>query len=173
MYFSVPDDNPYTNRVKIPDNNGVKTCIDVRVNNGYVLGPGSVIDDREYTIIYDDPVSPLKDSPKLMKWVTPRPTVKRTREQITRSWSMDKYMVRREQQRLGKLIAEAIDGELNTKLYRASCDAGELVAAGCWDEADAQAFLEQAATESNLEPWRIGPTVASGLRRGEQNIEED
>jgi Bifunctional DNA primase/polymerase, N-terminal len=167
FYFSVPLENSYTNRTKV-DN----TAIDIRVNNGYVLGPGSEIEGTAYKIIYDDEPAWLPDYPRLDKWVRAREVKKRTRHEIERTWSRDKYALQREMKRLATNILTAKDGELNNKLYGASCDAGELIWCGHWDEEDAIDFLVQHAREANLEEYRIMPTIRSGLHRGERNIDE-
>lgn len=159
LYFSVPLENAFTNRVKVEG-----TQVDVRVNNGLVVGPGSMIDGSEYKIIYDDPVAPLSDSPRLAKWVKPKP---RTVRPVTRSiWDRNKRSNQKAKDGILQIILEAPDGELNSRLYWASCRAGEMVAIGEWEMAEAELALTQAATEANLEPWRIGPTIQSGLRRG-------
>jgi hypothetical protein len=152
LYFSVEDSGGFTNRVGI---HGLP--VDIRVNNGYVLGPGSVVNGRGYEIIYDDPVAPL--SSRLAEWVKPPPRKKVRR----RKWGMTSRKVK-----LGilQVVLDAPDGELNTRLHWAACRAGEMIGRGEWDQADAEARLEMAATEANLEPWRIGPTIASGIRTG-------
>jgi hypothetical protein len=159
LYFSVPLVNEYTNRVKIDG-----TQVDVRVNNGYVLGPGSVINDSEYEIVYDDAIASLESSPRLVKWVKSRP--RKLRSKPKSIWNRDSRSNAHAQQGILQVVLDAPDGELNSRLYWASCRAGEMVKAGQWELDDAERSLTEAATKANLESYRIGPTIQSGLGRG-------
>ena len=164
MYFSVPRENPYTNRGKLKRADGTKTRVDVRANNGYVLGPGSRIDGGEYTIIYDDPVAALDTSPRLVKWVTP--PVRKVRPVVKSIWGRYTRSNEHVKQGILQTVLDAPDGELNSRLFWASCRAGEMIALGEWELDDAERQLTEAATTANLESYRIGPTLQSGLRRG-------
>jgi hypothetical protein len=159
LYFSVPLENNYTNRVKIDG-----TQVDVRVNNGYVLGPGSRIAGNEYTIIYDDPVAALDTSPRLARWVTPSP--RKTQVVHKSIWGRNQRSNEKVKQGILQTVLDAPDGELNSRLYWASCRAGEMIAMDEWELDDAERQLTEAATTANLESHRIGPTIQSGLNRG-------
>jgi hypothetical protein len=159
MYFAVPAINNYTNRVKIDG-----TRVDVRVNNGYVLGPGSIIDGVPYAIAYNDAVAALDTSPRLVRWVTPSP---RKVQVVKKSlWGRNLRDNDKIKDGVLKTILDAPDGELNSRLYWASCRAGEMIAQDQWDLDEAETALTEAATTANLESYRIGPTIQSGLRRG-------
>jgi hypothetical protein len=159
LYFSVPAVNTYSNRVKIDG-----TQVDVRVNNGYVLGPGSVIDGEEYTVVFDDPVAALDTSPRLVRWVTPTPRkVKVVKKSI---WGRNQRSNEQAKQGILQTVLDAPDGELNSRLYWAACRAGEMIALDEWELDEAEHQLTEAATTANLESHRIGPTIQSGLRRG-------
>jgi hypothetical protein len=162
MYFSVPADNKYTNRVKIDGG-----PVDVRVNNGYVLAPGSRIDGHDYAIEYFDPPAELASSPRLVKWVTPKPR-KQIKMKLGNNTRWGKQQKSNEHIKDGilRIVLDAPDGELNSRLYWAACRAGEMIAIGEWTIEAAELALTTAATTANLESYRIGPTVQSGLRRG-------
>lgn len=54
LYYRVPEGSRFTNSVSV-----LGPCVDVKVNNGYVVGAGSRTAAGEYEVLYDKPVQPL------------------------------------------------------------------------------------------------------------------
>lgn len=72
-------------------------------------------------------------------------------------------------------VTQAVDGQRNNALYRASCSLAAFLSEGIWPEVELEGELERAAlsvglgSDSNCGMSGIRRTIASGLRRGRSN----
>jgi hypothetical protein len=65
-----------------------------------------------------------------------------------------------------RAVMHAPDHQRNSVLYWAACRAGEMIADGSADIDLAFDVLAEAARIVGLEHKEIGPTIASGIRKG-------
>lgn len=139
--------------------------IDTRAIGGYVVGAGSVVDHRRYTVLHDAPPAVLPGW--LTQLLTPSPLP--PQERVTVPLTAD--------DRRGTYVRAAVTGELrrvsqartgsrNTALYRASVALGQLVAGGELAAADVTGWLTASALGVGLSQPDAVRTVASGLRAG-------
>lgn len=164
LYYSVPGDNGFTNRTNV---NGL--LIDVRVNNGYVLGPGSMIDGRKYEVAYDDPVIPLPA--KLAQWIKP-PEWKHYESRPSIWGRYNPHAVRQRKLGLIQKVVDANEGNRNPMLHWVACRAGEMIAAGEWEQCEAEAQLAMAAEQAGLGSREIDTTIRSGIQMGIREYQE-
>ncbi|TJZ99693.1 bifunctional DNA primase/polymerase [Actinacidiphila oryziradicis] len=138
--------------------------VDTRAAGGYVVGTGSVVDGRPYTVTHDAPAASLP--PWLADLLRPAPLP--PQKPVTVPLAVDKH---------GAYLCNAVIGELarvtgspanehNNALYLASVALGQLVAGGELDEDDVTARLAAAAAQVGQGDREARRTIASGLRAG-------
>ncbi|MFG2598477.1 bifunctional DNA primase/polymerase [Streptomyces sp. NPDC048462] len=138
--------------------------VDTRAGGGYVVGPGSVINNRPYEITRDVPPEALPD------WLTDllRPAPLPPQKSVSVDLSTD---------RRGKWLQSAVNGELervtssgphrhNNALYVASIALGQLVAGGELGEAEVTGWLTAAALQVGQDQREARRTIESGLSAG-------
>lgn len=165
FYFRLPGDGWGNSRGTLP------TSIDIRGSGGYVLGAGSVIATASYEVISGGTYEVISDAP-----VIPLPRVLAemisTRKPVsspvtTRSrWLRSPAAIQKAKEGLIQAVLDAPEGERNNILHWASCRAGEMVAAGEWDQEMAEAAMTAAGESAGLDDDEIDATVMSGLRTG-------
>jgi bifunctional DNA primase/polymerase-like protein len=143
---------------------GLGWLVDTRAGGGYVVGAGSVVDGRPYTVTCDTPPAPLPGW--LAERLRPAP--------LPPQQPVDVHLP---SGRTGGYLRAAVDSELarvlgspprgrNTALYRAAVALGQLVAGGALDERDVTAGLTAAAGQVGQRPGEATRTIASGLKAG-------
>lgn len=139
--------------------------IDTRAEGGYVVGAGSVIGSRAYTVLSDQAPAPLPH------WLTRllTPSVLPPQRHVTvalngtdRRSGYLRAAVAAEQRR----ITNAHEGARNSSLYLAAVALGQLVAGREIGEADVTRWLFEAARTVGLADRETRQTIASGLRAG-------
>ncbi|MFI5635101.1 bifunctional DNA primase/polymerase [Streptomyces sp. NPDC051664] len=138
--------------------------VDTRAGGGYVVGPGSVINNHPYEITRNVPVVVLPD------WLTDllRPAPLPPQKRVIVDLSTD---------RRGKWLRSAVNGELervtgsgphrhNNALYVAAVALGQLVAGGELGEAEVTGWLTAAALQVGQDQREALRTIESGLRAG-------
>lgn len=149
--------------------------IDTRTHGGYVVGPGSVINEKPYAVTCRADAAPLPTwlaqrlRPAEHTVLAPRATpAARQIQAQRRSARLTGYLtaaVNRETQ----TVATAAEGTRNHRLYCAAVALGQLVAAGHLTEADVTDALTSAAQAAGLEAHETARTIASGLTAGAKN----
>ncbi|MFI6388704.1 bifunctional DNA primase/polymerase [Nonomuraea sp. NPDC050540] len=147
---------------------GLGWLIDTRAHGGYVVGPGSFVDDKDgtgtYEVLHGPPAAPLPGW--LADLLRPRPLPEQ--KPVTIDLAAD---------RRGAYLRAAVQGELdrvlnspegghNNALYVASVALGQLVAGGELSEHQVTDWLTNAGVQVG-QPYRAASrTVTSGLRAG-------
>ncbi|MFI5703650.1 bifunctional DNA primase/polymerase [Streptomyces xanthochromogenes] len=145
--------------------------VDTRAHGGYVVGAGSVVDRRAYTVVRDMAPAPLP------KWLTerltptPLPPQVRTAAPLIRGGRTDAYLmaaVAAELERVKRARpgTGTAPGNRNASLYVASVALGQLVAGGELSATEVTRRLVEAAVSVGLAETEARATVASGLRAG-------
>jgi putative DNA primase/helicase len=136
--------------------------VDVKGDGGMVIAPPSINPDgRAYRWLNDLSIA---DMPAwLVELTREKPPTISQRAAVTVSTSMP---TDRRLRGLARAVLHARDGERNAVLHWASCRVGELIADGNADVDLAFDILAEAARVVGLEPSEIGPTIASGIRKG-------
>ncbi|MFF0129987.1 bifunctional DNA primase/polymerase [Streptomyces mirabilis] len=139
--------------------------IDTRAHGGYVVGVGSLIDDRPYAVVNETPPAPLPKWLETLLTPVPLPLQSPVLISLAVSGRHGAYLdaaVRGEVAR----VARAREGRRNNALYEASVALGQLVAGGELGRSDVTRWLTAAAVRVGLTEVDAGRTVASGLRAG-------
>lgn len=162
LYFRAPAGRAIGNRPAGP-------LIDVRgggeSNGGYVLGPGSVLNGRAYTVVDGQDPVPLPG------WIA---DLLDPREPVTRPVAPVVTMPRSPGGRyadkalLGEIerVLQATEGGRNHALNRAAYSLGQLVAGGHLSQEVVATALHQAGEAAGLDAGEVRRTVASGLTSG-------
>jgi hypothetical protein len=141
--------------------------IDTRAHGGYVVAPGSVVDGRPYTLIYD------AEPARLPAWLldklrpAPLPATPQQPRRVVRS-RKDRYL----QAAIAGEVAKVHNATANRNatLYAASLALGQLVAGGALSEDDARTELMSAAARHigvrRFSEREALNTIESGLRKG-------
>ncbi|MFJ9479991.1 bifunctional DNA primase/polymerase [Streptomyces mirabilis] len=139
--------------------------IDTRAHGGYVVGAGSLIDDRPYAVVNETPPTPLPKWLETLLTPAPLPLQSPVLISLAVSGRHGAYLdaaVRGEVAR----VTRSREGRRNNALYEASVALGQLVAGGELDRSDVTQWLTAAAVQVGLTEADAGRTVASGLRAG-------
>jgi len=160
LYYVAPSGRPIGNKPLGP-------LIDVRgggnSDGGYVLGPGSILNERRYEVIDDQDPAPLP------AWIADLLDPPRQENHQVRHGEY--HQVRHDDQvaaRLDGLITTVLDsrpGGRNNALHWAACRAAEMVAAGQLAEDQVHDSLGQAAACVGLDHGEASRTIASALRQ--------
>jgi hypothetical protein len=128
-------------------------------NGGYVLGPGSVLNDRKYE------VADGQDPQPLPAWIA---DLLDPPQRAPAAVSAPRGLTDRVASRLDGLIAavlNATEGERNNVLHWAACRAAEMVTKHQLTAEQVQAALAEAALAAGLTDHEAERTIASALRR--------
>jgi hypothetical protein len=143
---------------------GLGWLIDTRAHGGYVIGAGSAVAGRPYTLTRDAPAAPLPEW--LAALLAPRPLP--PQEPVTipvrtgRGGAFLTAAIRGEVER----VTSSGPDEHNTALYRAAVALGQLAAGGALDPGEVTGWLAAAAGQVGQGPGEARRTIASGLRAG-------
>ncbi|MFE4856115.1 bifunctional DNA primase/polymerase [Streptomyces sp. NPDC056670] len=145
--------------------------VDTRAHGGYVVGAGSVIDGKAYTVVCDMAPAPLPEWLKVRLTPAPLPPQVRTVAPLIRGGRTDAYLtaaVTAELQRVmrARVGTATTPGSRNASLYIASVALGQLVAGGELSATAVTGKLVDAAVSVGLTETEACATVASGLRAG-------
>ncbi|MDP9608852.1 bifunctional DNA primase/polymerase [Streptomyces demainii] len=138
--------------------------VDTRAAGGYVVGAGSVVNGRAYTVVHDAPAAPLPG------WLAEllRPAPLPPQRPVTVPLATDRhgaYLRRAVTSELTRVTSSPPDGH-NNALYLASVALGQLVAGGELAEYDVTEWLTAAAAQVGQSDREARRTIASGLRAG-------
>ncbi|MDF4250452.1 bifunctional DNA primase/polymerase [Streptomyces sp. WMMB303] len=139
--------------------------VDTRAGGGYVVGAASGVDGRSYTVLHDAPVAPLPAWLAALLAPAPLPPQQPITVPLKATERHSRYVRAAVDGELTR-IAKAGRGEGNNALYHASVALGQLVAGGVLKEAEATAYLTEAATRKGRAERESAATIASGLRAG-------
>ncbi|MFV2194780.1 bifunctional DNA primase/polymerase [Nocardiopsis sp. LOL_012] len=186
LYFTHPD-GPHLGNTNGDQGAGLGWKVDTRGRGGYVVGPGSFVDEPDGTGHYE----PLnRDAPApLPEWITrllrrpdsvSGPTAPKNRAPGPLTDGLG--AIARNDRRRAAYVRAAVRGELakvrsappgtrNTNLYIAAASLGQLAREGLLDQGWIRDALHNAACEANAagEPnstREIDATIASGLAKG-------
>ena len=165
LYFSAPVDGPELRNTQ-GTAGGLGWLVDTRAAGGYVVGAGSVVDGRPYTVTCDTPPAPLPAW--LAERLRPAPLpAQRPVDVLLPAGRAGGYLRAAVDSELARVLDSPADGH-NTALYRAAVALGQLVAGGALDERDVTAWLTEAAGQVGQRPGETARTIASGLKAGAQ-----
>jgi Bifunctional DNA primase/polymerase, N-terminal len=167
LYYTAPDCMELRNTGG-DQGRGLGWKIDTRAWGGYVLAPGSLIDDRPYELLYDGAPAPLPDW--LVTALTPAPLppapVVPIRPATGRRSRYLEAAIRAEAAK----VHVAPKGQRNACLYVAAVALGQLVAGGALSEQEHEAVLMTAAGRhigcGAYSAAQARRTIASGLKDG-------
>lgn len=147
---------------------GLGWKIDTRAAGGYVLAPGSVVNEREYTITHD--TAPAELPGWLLNALRPAPLPPPPeRPAPVASSRRGRYLQAAIDAETAK-VTEAPKGQRNAALYAAAVALGQLVAGGALTDQDVTGTLLQAAGRHiavhAYSARQATATIASGLRAG-------
>lgn len=167
LYYTVPEGVALGN-TRGEDGNGLGWKIDTRATGGYVVGPGSHVTLPDGTGTYDV-IHPAAPAP-LPAWLAERlrPAPLPPQRAVKVPVAIDRrtaYLRAAVTAELRRVVDSPPDGH-NNALYHASIALGQLVAGGELAEAEATAWLADAATRVGQRPGEAHRTIASGLRAG-------
>ncbi|KXK58526.1 DNA primase [Micromonospora rosaria] len=139
-------------------------AVDTRAHGGYVVGAGSTVAGRPYTVDLDVDPGPLPAWLAGLLAPAPLPPQRPVVVDLpaNRTGAYVRAAVTREVER----VTSAASGERNRALYIAAVALGQLAAGGALPEDDARTLLEQAGAAAGLRPAEVYRTVRSGLAAG-------
>ncbi|MFJ7497840.1 bifunctional DNA primase/polymerase [Streptomyces sp. NPDC097727] len=156
-------------------------CLDTRAAGGYIVGIGSVVDGAAYVLGNDSPTEPAVLPDWLLTLVTAAPRqpksggAPRRADVVARLRDLTRQGTREQRWAAGILRSECDElealkeGSRNDRLNLAAYRAGQLVAAGLLDQAQAEEHLTEAAQACGLgidTPHEIEKTIRSGMGAG-------
>ena len=161
LYFTAPPGTAYRNTAR-----RLGWLIDTRATGGYVVGPGSVIGDRRYTVVNPDPPAPLPAwlAARLADPDPPEPTGAALGDGIGDRQGTG-YALTALRGEVDRVLA-ARPGTRNDTLNHAAFALGQLTAAGVLPPRLAWDALASAAASIGLPPREAARTIASGLNSG-------
>ncbi len=148
--------------------------IDTRAGGGYVVGSGSVVAGKPYTVERD---YELRELPSCLAarlrqptpvTQTPRPVFAATMSTATRR---DRYLAAALTNEVNQ-VRTAPEGQRNRRLYIAALRLGELTAGGHLDRTLVTDSLAQAGQVNGLSAAECEATIRSGLAAGERSPRE-
>ncbi|KXK61079.1 DNA primase [Micromonospora rosaria] len=160
LYYRHPDTGPTLRNTA----GTVGPMVDTRAHGGYVVGAGSTVAGRPYTVALDCDPDPLPAWLADLLAPAPRPAHRPA-------------VVGLPADRRGRYVAAAIrrqvdhlthapEGQRNHALFASAVALGQLAAGGALTDDDVTAALEPAALSIGLRHGEVTRTIASGLRVG-------
>ena len=152
LYFLAPDGQAIRNSAS-----KIAPKIDVRAAGGYVVGPGSIVGGKPYSVSDTGALDPVP----LPDWLAalaapPAPQRGPALPGDGSAFGRLRGVV--------SVVLDAQPGERNKCLHWAACRAAEMVDAGQLDQAAAVAALSHAAGEIGLGDRETQATIRSGMR---------
>lgn len=141
--------------------------IDTRAHGGYVVGAGSVVDGRAYTVVHDAPAAPLPDWLVTLLTPAPLPPQKPVTVPLAATDRRGRYLKAAVRAELERVTRSGV-GQRNTALYRASVALGQLAAGGELNAADVAEWLTAAAVQVGQGQREAQRTIDSGFRAARQ-----
>ncbi|GGU87306.1 bifunctional DNA primase/polymerase [Lentzea flava] len=148
--------------------NGLGWKVDTRAHGGYVVGPGSITSDGEYSLTED--VSPLPLPVWLVHCLTPRPRTAVSAPVVVPSQRLPRYVSAAVDGECRKL-STAVSGSHDRAAYVAGIALGQLVGAGVLPAATAEAHLMAAAAplingECDCTEAKVRRSIRNGITAG-------
>jgi hypothetical protein len=138
--------------------------IDVRGDGGFVIAPGSAMEDgRAYEWL--NPEAPIVDAPQWLLDLVVRKAAPATSTPASRSAINDRYVEAAVDRELSALASTPMGGR-NNALNDASFALGSFVGAGALTESEARQWLEDVARGWGRDWHRCAKTIDNGLRAG-------
>jgi len=141
--------------------------IDTRANGGYVVGAGSAVDGKPYTVVQDTAPAQLPDWLKKLLIPAPLPAQRPVSVPLLADDRRGAYLNAALGGELDR-VRRAPKGMRNNTLYESAVALGQLVAGGELTETEVTELLTTAALSKGLGESDARRTVASGLRAGAQ-----
>ncbi|MGG2465616.1 bifunctional DNA primase/polymerase [Streptomyces sp. RGM 3693] len=163
LYFAAPQDIELRNTAGA-HGRGLGWKIDTRAAGGYVVGPGSTVAGRPYTVIHDGVAAPLPAW--LAQLLRPAPLPPQRPVAVTIPHDRRGRWLRAAVDAEEARVANSGPDQHNNALYVASVALGQLVAGGELDEAEVTETLAAAAAQVGQGDREARRTIGSGLRAG-------
>lgn len=141
--------------------------VDTRAAGGYVVGAGSTVGGKAYTVVHDIAVAPLPAWLAELLAPAPLPPQRPVLVPLAATDRRGRYLHTAVTAELARVTGSAPD-EHNRDLYRASVALGQLVAGGELDADEVAAWLVAAAVQVGQGEREAHRTIASGLRAARQ-----
>jgi hypothetical protein len=139
--------------------------IDTRAGGGYVVGAGSVVNGKAYTVLRDQDPAPLPEWLATLLVPAPMPPQAHRAAPLAFDGRHSAYLRSAVDQEVRR-VSRAHTGNRNNALYQAAVALGQLVAGGELDADDVNNWLVPAALGIGLVADEVRSTIASGLRAG-------
>jgi hypothetical protein len=160
LYFTAPDGPELRNTV-----GKLGWKVDTRAVGGYVVAPGSVVNQRPYTAVYGTEAASLPGWLADLLKPAPLPPQRPVTVALTATDRRGKWLHAAVQGELSRVTTSGPD-QHNNALYLASVALGQLVAGGELTEAEVTGWLAEAARQVGQGEREALRTIASGLRAG-------
>lgn len=162
LYFTAPED------VELRNTAGTLGWkVDTRASGGYVVGAGSVVDGRAYTVVHDVVPAPLPGWLVTLLKPAPLPPQKPVTVPLSATDRRGRYLKAAVRAELDRVTGSG-PGERNTALYRASVALGQLVAGGELGASEVAEWLTSVAVQVGQGEREARRTVESGFRAAQQ-----
>ncbi|MEV2278521.1 bifunctional DNA primase/polymerase [Nocardiopsis sp. NPDC049922] len=167
LYFTHPTGDRLTNTAG--ERGGLGWKIDTRAHGGYVVGPGSFVDESDGAGAYT-PLNRALAAP-LPAWLVdllrpaPLPPQRPVAVPLVAHDRRSAYLRSAVTDEIRRVTQSPPHGH-NNALYQASVALGQLVAGGELTEHEVTGWLSEAAARVGQKPREIPKTIASGLRAG-------
>lgn len=160
LYFTAPEGIELRNTAGM-----LGWKVDTRAAGGYVVGPGSIVNGRPYTAVYDAAPAPLPNWLAELLRPAPLPPQRPITVSLTATDRRGAWLQAAVEGELARVKDSAAD-EHNNALYLAAIALGQLVAGGELSEGDVTSWLADAARQVGQGEGEARRTIASGLRAG-------
>ena len=160
LYFTAPEWPPLRNTA-----GRVGWLIDTRAAGGYIVGAGSTINGRRYTLTLDIPIAPLPPWITGLLRTTERPPTSAFGPMLAGVECRSRYAATALRGELERVLA-ANPGARNHALNSAAFAMGQLTATGLLPADLAGEALTQAARAIGLPSREAAATIRSGLTAG-------
>ncbi|WP_354642898.1 bifunctional DNA primase/polymerase [Kitasatospora camelliae] len=160
LYFAAPLESKLRNTA-----GSLGWKIDTRAHGGYVVGAGSIVDGRLYTVAHDVPPAPLPEWIAELLAPAPLPPQALVSAKLA-AFDLHSAYLRAAVDGELKRVTRAKPGARNNALYIAAVALGQLVAGHELNASDVTDWLTAVAVSGGQTRWEAEATIASGLRAG-------
>ncbi|MEV0527084.1 bifunctional DNA primase/polymerase [Streptomyces sp. NPDC050439] len=160
LYFAAPESAKLRNTA-----GSLGWKVDTRAAGGYVVGAGSTVNGRSYTVVREREVAPLPEWLTRLLTPAPLPLQRPTTVPLVANGRRGAYLAAAVNAEMAR-VTDAYEGNRNNALYQASVALGQLVAGHELSATYVCERLTESALCVHLDEGAARRTIASGLRAG-------
>ncbi|MEV6757300.1 bifunctional DNA primase/polymerase [Streptomyces sp. NPDC051214] len=160
LYFSAPEGAKLRNTA-----GALGWKVDTRAAGGYVVGAGSTVNGRPYTVVRETEPVPLPAWLTKLLTPAPLPSQRPVTVPLVANGRRGAYLAAAVNAEMAR-VSEAHEGNRNNALYQASVALGQLVAGRELGATYVHERLAEVARRAHLDEGAARRTIASGLRAG-------